>query len=301
MKIIAALLAIVCINAHADLWYKQLVTVNVQGEPPRTSSKETSIQKSLLRADSQSAPGGELGLLIANEHGFFSCNPAMKTCMKKGYNDGIYSLFGYSPEGLNLLSVKMTYTGNRRKLHGFICDEYKVEKVMETESDDFTDGIKTTSSEISCYSKQFAQLFPPEALKAMKKGIDSSKYSPQVKKALHDELALGMPVKRKMSSHSTSKDKKTPIPSMTLEESVTQVKSGTLNPNIFFVPKNFTVHDADQFMNKAKQMRSSMNQFTGKAIRPSLGPEQLKKLKELRNSGQLSKEQQAQIDAIFSQ
>jgi hypothetical protein len=66
--------------------------------------------------------------MIANEHGFFSCNPAMKTCMKKRYNDCIYSLFGYSPEGLKLLSVTMTYTGNRRKINGFTCDDYKVEK-----------------------------------------------------------------------------------------------------------------------------------------------------------------------------
>jgi hypothetical protein len=56
-----------------------------------------------------------------------------------------------------------------------------------------------------------------------------------------------------------------------------------------------------QLTGNAKQMRRSMNEFTAKAFRPSLGPEQLKKLKELRNSGQLSKEQQAQIDAILNQ
>jgi hypothetical protein len=301
MKIIAVFLALICVNAHADLWFKQLVTINLQGEPPRTSSKEVGVQKSRLRADSQSAPGGERGLMIANERGFFSCAPAMKTCMKKRYNDGIYSIFGYSPEGLKLLSVTMTYTGTRRKLHGFICDDYKVERVMETESDDFTDGTRTTTSEISCYSPKFAQMFPPEAWRAVKHGIDTNNYSPQVKKALLDEWALGMPMKRKITSTSTSKDKKTPLPSMTLEESVTQVKTGTLNHHLFFVPKDFTVHDADQITDNTKQMRRSMNEFTAKAVRPTLGPEQLKKLKELRNSGQLSKEQQTQIDLILNQ
>lgn len=300
MKMIAALLALLCVNAHADLWFEQLVTVQLQGQPTRTSSKEVSVQQSRFRADSQSAPGGERGLMIANERGFFSCAPAMKTCFKKRYNDGIYSIFGYSPEGLNVLSVTVTYTGTRRKLQGFTCDDYKVERVMETESDDFTDGTRTTTSELSCYSPKFAQMFPPQAWQAVKQGIDASKYSAQVKKALLDEWALGMPMKRKITSKSTSKDKKTPLPSMTLEESVTQVKTGTLNHHIFFVPKDFTVHDGDQMMSNAKQMRRSVNEFTANAIRPSLGPAQLKKIRELRNSGKLSKEEQAQIDLILN-
>jgi|GEM_PF-5016133 len=301
MKNIAAFLALFCVNAHADLWFKQLVTVNLQGEPPRTSSKEVCVQRTRLRADSQSAPGGELGLMIANERGFFSCAPAMKTCMKKRYNDGIYSMFGYSPEGLKLLSVTMTYTGTRRKLLGLTCDDYKVERVMETESDDFTDGTRTTTSELSCYAPKFAQMFPAEAWQAIKKGIDSSKHSPQVKKALLDEWALGMPMKRKITSKSTSKDKKTPLPSMTLEESVVQLKTGTVNHHLFFVPKDFTVHDADQIMDTAKQTRRSMNEFTANAVRPALGPEQLKMLRQMRNNGQLTREQQKQIDLILNQ